>query len=398
MSDDTQDAIGIDLGTTNSVVAHMRGENPEVIPNALGEHLTPSVVFLPEGGGTIVGRDAKERVEQYPDRTFVSIKRRMGTSYRRSVDGKDYSPEEISALILRSLKTDAERFLARPARKAVITVPANFNASERQATKSAGEIAGLEVLRVLNEPTAAALAYGHMNKLSRVVVVFDLGGGTFDISVVLGEDNMFEVLYSLGDNRLGGDDLNMQILAHLAAEQNANLHVDVSQDKDLLRVLRRKVVQAKHTLSDQEEARIFEPNIGVSGGRRVDLDCKLDRATLKRAIEPSLRKIKQYAKRVVDELSSPKYLNRYGDVFGNRLEKCDVVLVGGETRVVAVREALSEELAGRVFSNINPDEVVALGAAIQAGIIMRHENVQDIILVDSTSLSLGVELCACPLG
>jgi molecular chaperone DnaK len=392
MSPNTNDAIGIDLGTTNSVAAVMEGDKPVVIPNRQGDRLTPSAVFLPEGGGVIVGAAAKDRWEQYPDRTFVSIKRRMGTTYRRKVDGRDYAPEEISSMILASLRTDAEQYLGRPATKAVITVPANFNSLERQATKSAGEIAGLDVLRVVNEPTAAALAYGVMNKLSRVVVVFDLGGGTFDISVVLGDENMYEVLYSLGDNRLGGDDLNMQILAFVTEQTKKQFHLDLSQNKDVLRLLRREVILAKHRLTDQEETRIVLREAGVSGGKRIDVDVALDRSKLGELVEPSLKRIRSYATRVVEELRDPKYANRYGDVFGHRLEKCDVVLVGGETRVLAVRESLRELFGGRVFSDINPDEVVALGAAVQAGIITRHEHVRDIVLVDSTSLSLGVEV------
>jgi molecular chaperone DnaK len=388
----TGDAIGIDLGTTNSVVATMEGEKPAVIPNRQGDRLTPSAVFLPEGGGVVVGKAARQQWEQYPDRTFVSVKRRMGTTYRRKVDDKEYSPEEISAMILSSLKADAEQHLGRSVQKAVITVPANFNSAERQATKSAGEIAGLEVLRVVNEPTAAALAYGYMSKLSRVVVVFDLGGGTFDISVVLGDDNVYEVLYSLGDNRLGGDDLNMQMLAHVTEQVKQSHRLDLSQNTDVLRLLRQEVIRAKHTLTDAEEARILLAEVGIAGGKRVDVDVPLTRQKLAEIVEPSLKRIRTYAAKVVKEFSDPKYKNRHGDIFGSRMENCDVILVGGETRVLAVREALASVFAGRVFSDINPDEVVALGAAVQAGIVTRHQDVRDIILVDSTSLSLGVEV------
>ncbi|HLX62796.1 MAG TPA: Hsp70 family protein [Planctomycetota bacterium] len=385
-------AVGIDLGTTNSLVAYMNGQRPEIIPSRRGERMTPSAVFLPSDGGMIVGQAAKDRLEQFPEQTVVSIKRRMGTDYRRTINGKSYSPEEISAIILSSLKTDAGAALNQNITQAVITVPANFNSTERQATKSAGEIAGLDVIRVFNEPTAAALAYGQMNRLSRVVVVFDLGGGTFDISVVLCEDNVYEVLFSCGDNRLGGDDFNMRIIAHLVEQAQRAHGLDLSQDKDALRTLRREAILAKHSLSMQEAVRVVVPEIGVSGGQRVSLDIPLDRPLLKTLVDPLLLRLRGFAQRVVAELSQAKYRDRFGDIFGKNLEKCDVILVGGETRVVCVQEALKQEFAGKVYNNINPDEVVALGAAVQAGILQRHENVRDIVLVDSTSLSLGTSV------
>ena len=385
-------AIGIDLGTTNSLIAHLNADRPEIIPNRRGERLTPSAVFLPDDGGVIVGQAARERVEQFPDQTVVSIKRRMGTDHRRTINGRPYSPEEISAMILSSLKADAEAALLQSISQAVITVPANFNSTERQATKSAGEIAGLEVIRVLNEPTAAALAYGQVNALSQVVVVFDLGGGTFDISVVLCEGNVYEVLFSCGDNRLGGDDFNMRILSHLVDEARRKYGLDLSQDKEALRTLRREAIAAKHALSTQESTRISVPDIGVSGGQRVSLDVALDRPLFKTLVDPLLVRLRGFAQRVAAELSQKKYRERFGDVFGTKLEKCDVILVGGETRVACVRDALKDELAGKMFSDLNPDEVVALGAAVQAGILQRHTNVRDIVLVDSTSLSLGTQV------
>ena len=386
-------AVGIDLGTTNSVVAAMKDGVPVVIPSRRGGNLTPSAVFLPEDGGTIVGRAARERLEEFPDRTFVSFKRRMGTDWKsRAVDGKVYTPEELSAIVLASLKADAEAHLDGEVRKAVITVPANFNSLERQATKHAGEIAGLDVFRVLNEPTAAALAYGRMNRLSRVVVVFDLGGGTFDISVVLSEGDVYEVLFSLGDNRLGGDDINIRILSFLLDHLKRHHKLDLSNDRDALRLLRREAIQAKHALTTEETARVHVPEIGIAGGRRVDLEVTLDRDGLREVIKPLLARVEAYARRVAQELALPKYTERYGPIFGTKLERCDIILVGGETRVGAVREALKQEFAGRLYSEINPDEVVALGAAIQAGILERDRSVANIILVDSTSLSLGTEV------
>jgi len=255
-------SVGIDLGTTNSVVSYLNGEVPSIIPNSHGDNLTPSAVFLPLDGSIVVGAAAKEQEENYPERTFLSIKRRMGSEYRRNVDGKDYGPEEISSMILGCLKRDAEAHLGKQVEGAVITVPANFNSAERQATKTAGEIAGLEVSRVLNEPTAAALAYGHLKKLSRAVVVFDLGGGTFDISVVLSEGELYEVLYSLGDNRLGGDDFNMRILAHMVEVVKEKHDLDLLHNKASLRRLRNEAVRAKHDLTSHESTRIYLPNVG----------------------------------------------------------------------------------------------------------------------------------------
>jgi molecular chaperone DnaK len=386
-------AVGIDLGTTNSVVAHMKAGRPVVIPSRRGGNLTPSAVFLPTDGGVIVGQAARDRLEEFPDQTLVSFKRRMGTEWKtRPVNGKTYTPEELSAIVLASLKADAEAHLGTGVSSAVITVPANFNSLERQATKHAGEIAGLEVLRVVNEPTAAALAYGLMNRLSRVVVVFDLGGGTFDISVVLSEGEVYEVLFSLGDNRLGGDDFNVRILSFLLDALKREHQLDLSADRDALRLLRREAIAAKHALTDAESTRVYVPEIGVANGRRVDLDVTLDRDALRTIVKPLLTRIQNYARRVSQELAQPKYTDRYGNIFGPNLEKCDVVLVGGETRVLAVQDALRQEFAGKLFSDINPDEVVALGAAIQAGILERHTGVGGIVLVDSTSLSLGTEV------
>ncbi|BBM86314.1 Hsp70 family protein [Candidatus Uabimicrobium amorphum] len=385
-------AIGIDLGTTNSVVSFLRGGKPEIIPNRFGKNITPSAVFLPDSDSVIVGEPAKSRAEQYADKTFISVKRRMGTNYRRTVNDKEYAPEEISAMILRTLKKDAEEFLGEEVTQAVVTVPANFNSTERQATKIAGEIAGLEVLRVVNEPTAAALAYGHLNQLSQIVLVFDLGGGTFDISVVFAEGNMYDVLFSLGDNRLGGDDFNMHFLGYLVDHLKKEHGLDVSGDKNLLRKVRQEAVKAKHNLTKRETARIYIPEIGTSGGKRVDLDLTINREKFKEIVQPLLERIKQYAHKVVEELKQPKYTQRYADFLGEKLEKCDVILVGGESRVIAVQETLAQEFHGRMFSNINPDEVVAMGAAVQAGILTHHSDVRDIVLVDSTSLSLGTEV------
>jgi molecular chaperone DnaK len=378
-------SAGIDLGTTNSCLAVLEGERPVVVPNDLGAPVTPSVVaVLPEG--IVVGKAARSRLLTHPANTFASIKRRMGERYTRTVLGKEYTPESVSALILSHLKTYGERHLGRPIEDAVITVPANFNSLQRQASKDAGEIAGFNVLRVLNEPTAAALAYGHQHQLSAVLVVFDLGGGTFDISVVEAGDGLYEVIYSAGDNHLGGDDFNLRIVQWIAQEFEKKTGLDFRRDIPALSLAHEWAVAAKHRLTDVPEVRVKIDNLY----RGQPFDAVLTRAAFEELCKDLFNRLNSIAWSVSEELRRPKYAEAYPGVFDRQLEGCDILLVGGETRVPTVRRLVQTIFRGRVHTDVNPDEVVAMGAALQAGIVHQKGGVKDIILVDTTALSLGI--------
>ncbi|WP_455361766.1 molecular chaperone DnaK [Streptomyces sp. SYSU K21746] len=370
-------AVGIDLGTTNSVVSVLEGGEPTVITNAEGARTTPSVVAFAKNGEVLVGEVAKRQAVTNVDRTIRSVKRHMGTDWKINLDGKDFNPQQMSAFILQKLKRDAEAYLGEKVVDAVITVPAYFNDSERQATKEAGEIAGLNVLRIVNEPTAAALAYG-LEKDDQTILVFDLGGGTFDVSLLEIGDGVVEVKATNGDNHLGGDDWDQRVVDYLV-KQFANGHgVDLSKDKMALQRLREAAEKAKIELSSSTETTINLPYITASAEGPLHLDEKLTRA-----------QFQQLTSDLLDRCKTP-FHNVIKDA-GIQLSEIDhVVLVGGSTRMPAVAE-LVKELTGGQDANkgVNPDEVVAIGAALQAGVLKGE--VKDVLLLDVTPLSLGIE-------
>jgi molecular chaperone DnaK len=377
-------SAGIDLGTTNSCLAVLGADGPVVIPNDLGEPITPSIVAV-LSEGVIVGKKARSRLLTHPTQTFASIKRRMGERYARTVLGREYTPEAVSALILAHLKECGERHLGRPLDDVVITVPANFNSVQRQATKDAGEIAGLNVLRVFNEPTAAALAYGHQHQLSAVLVVFDLGGGTFDISAVEVGDNLFEVIHSAGDNHLGGDDFNLRIVNWIVEEFEKQTGFDIRRETFALSLVHEWARAAKHALSDAPEVRVQIDNLY----RDRSFSASLTRQAFEEMCRDLFSRLQSIAWNVSEHLRQPKYQQEYPGVFDNQLEGCDILLVGGETRVPAVRRLVQTIFKGRIHADVNPDEVVAMGAALQAGILHQQSPVKEIVLVDTTALSLG---------
>ncbi|MEV6954589.1 molecular chaperone DnaK [Streptomyces sp. NPDC051183] len=370
-------AVGIDLGTTNSVVSVLEGGEPTVITNAEGARTTPSVVAFAKNGEVLVGEVAKRQAVTNVDRTIRSVKRHMGTDWKINLDGKDFNPQQMSAFILQKLKRDAEAYLGEKVTDAVITVPAYFNDSERQATKEAGEIAGLNVLRIVNEPTAAALAYG-LDKDDQTILVFDLGGGTFDVSLLEIGDGVVEVKATNGDNHLGGDDWDQRVVDYLV-KQFANGHgVDLSKDKMALQRLREAAEKAKIELSSSTETSINLPYITASAEGPLHLDEKLTRA-----------QFQQLTSDLLDRCKTP-FHNVIKDA-GIALSEIDhVVLVGGSTRMPAVAE-LVKELTGGQDANkgVNPDEVVAIGATLQAGVLKGE--VKDVLLLDVTPLSLGIE-------
>jgi molecular chaperone DnaK len=377
--------VGIDLGTTNSCLAILRDARPVVLPNELGDQVTPSLVSILADGSIVIGKKARSRLLTHPANTFASIKRRMGERYARTVLGTEYTPESVSALILAHLKEAAEARTGCSIDDAVITVPANFNSVQRQATKDAGEIAGLNVLRVLNEPTAAALAYAHEQSLSGMVVVFDLGGGTFDISVVEAADGLYEVLYSVGDNHLGGDDFNLQIVQWIVREFERQSGLDIRRDIPAMSLVYEWAVAAKHALTSAAEVRVrIDPLYQGKG-----FDAVLTRVAFEEMCKDLFTRLRGLTWQVTEELQKRKYRDAYPGVFEERLAGCDILLVGGETRVPAVRQLVKTMFRGRIHADVNPDEVVALGAAVQAGIIQRQGGLRDIVLVDSTALSLG---------
>ncbi|MGW2634509.1 molecular chaperone DnaK, partial [Streptomyces chattanoogensis] len=370
-------AVGIDLGTTNSVVSVLEGGEPTVITNAEGARTTPSVVAFAKNGEVLVGEVAKRQAVTNVDRTIRSVKRHMGTDWKMDIDGKAFNPQQMSAFILQKLKRDAESYLGEKVTDAVITVPAYFNDSERQATKEAGEIAGLNVLRIVNEPTAAALAYG-LEKEDQTILVFDLGGGTFDVSLLEIGDGVVEVKATNGDNHLGGDDWDQRIVEYLV-KQFANGHgVDLSKDKMALQRLREAAEKAKIELSSSTETSINLPYITASAEGPLHLDEKLTRAQFQQLTADLLERCKTPFHNVIKDA-------------GINLSEIDhVVLVGGSTRMPAVAELVKELTGGKEANKgVNPDEVVAMGATLQAGVL--KGDVKDVLLLDVTPLSLGIE-------
>jgi molecular chaperone DnaK len=369
--------IGIDLGTTNSCVAVMEGGEAVVIPNAEGNRTTPSVVGFKKDGEIIVGETAKRQAITNPDRTVISIKRHMGTNHKEVIEGKEYTPQQISAMILQKLKADAEAYLGSKVTQAVITVPAYFNDSQRQATKDAGKIAGLEVLRIVNEPTAAALAYGFEKEEDQTILVYDLGGGTFDVSILELGDGFFEVKATSGDNRLGGDDFDQVIIDYLVAEFKKENGVDLSKDKAAVQRLKDAAEKAKKELSGVLTTTISLPFITVVDGVPQHLEINMTRA-----------KFEEISAHLVERTMGPtrQALSDSG-LSPNQINK--VVLVGGSTRIPAVHEAVKKVIGKDPHKGVNPDEVVALGAAIQAGVLTG--DVKDVVLLDVTPLSLGIE-------
>ncbi|SHM05533.1 molecular chaperone DnaK [Caldanaerovirga acetigignens] len=369
--------IGIDLGTTNSVAAYIEGGQPVIIPNAEGSRLTPSVVAFTKDGQRLVGQMAKRQAILNPERTVISIKRHMGTDYKVNIDGKLYTPQEISAMILQKIKQDAEAYLGEKITQAVITVPAYFTDSQRQATKDAGRIAGLEVLRIINEPTAAALAYGLDKGNDQTILVFDLGGGTFDVSILELGDGVFEVKATSGNNRLGGDDFDQRIIDYIAEEFMKEHGIDLRKDRMALQRLKEAAEKAKIELSSMLETTISLPFItaDASGPKHIEM-------TLTRA------KFEELTRDLVEATLGPTE-QALKDA-GLRPEDIDkVILVGGSTRIPAVQEAIRRFLGKEPHKGVNPDEVVAMGAAIQAGVLAGE--VKDVVLLDVTPLSLGIE-------
>ncbi len=372
--------IGIDLGTTNSCVAVLEGGEPVVIANAEGNRTTPSVVAFTKDGERLVGQVAKRQAVVNADRTVLSIKREMGSNYTVNIDGKHYSPQEISAIILSKLKTDAEAYLGEKVTQAVITVPAYFSDAQRQATKDAGKIAGLEVLRIINEPTAAALAYGldkGENK-NQKILIYDLGGGTFDVSILEIGDGVFEVLATNGNNRLGGDDIDKIIMDYLIAEFKKTSGIDLSNDKQALQRLKEAAEKAKIELSATLKTTISLPFITADASGPKHLEVELTRAKFESLIDGIIKKtIEPMRKAMSDAGVTNADLNR-------------VILVGGSTRIPAVVEAVKNYCGKDPYKGVNPDECVAIGAAIQGGVL--GGEVKDVLLLDVTPLSLGIEV------
>jgi len=376
-------AVGIDLGTTNSVVAVLEGGEPTVIANAEGLRTTPSVVAFTKDGDVLVGETAKRQNVTNVDRTISSVKRHMGTDWSVAIDDKKYTPQEISARILAKLKRDAEQYLGEKVTDAVVTVPAYFNDAERQATKEAGEIAGLNVLRIINEPTAAALAYGlDKGKEDELILVFDLGGGTFDVSLLeVGKDDDFstiQVRSTAGDNRLGGDDWDQRIVDHLIKRFKETTGVDVSTDKIAKQRLKEAAEQAKKELSSSMSTSIQLPYLSLTENGPANLDETLTRAQFEKMTEDLLDRTKKPFQDVIREAGV-----KVGDI-------AHVVLVGGSTRMPSVYELVKSETGGKdPNKGVNPDEVVAVGAALQAGVLKGER--KDVLLIDVTPLSLGIE-------
>lgn len=374
--------IGIDLGTTNSCVAVMEGGEPVVIANAEGTRTTPSVVAFSKEGERLVGAVAKRQTAANVDRTIASIKRQMGTSYRVKIDGKNYSPQEISAMILSKLKKDAESYLGQSISEAVITVPAYFNDAQRQATKDAGKIAGLNVLRIINEPTAAALAYGLDHGQPQKIMVYDLGGGTFDVSLIEIGDGLIEVLATAGDNHLGGDDFDERLSNYIIDQYKINNNVNLSKDPVAVQRIREAAEAAKITLSAQASASINLPFISTVRGTPVHLEIEITRA-----------KFAELTKDLVDRTEGP-VLNVLADSGVKASELGMVLLVGGSTRIPAVQDKV-RQLTGKLPSkNLNPDECVALGAAVQGGKLggeITSGAASELILMDVTPLTLSIE-------
>lgn len=369
--------VGIDLGTTNSVVSVLEGGEPVVVANAEGARTTPSVVGFSKTGERMVGAPAKRQAVVNPDRTLISIKRHMGTDYRKNLDGQDYSPEQISAMILQKLKADAEAYLGSPVTSAVITVPAYFNDAQRTATKNAGEIAGLEVLRIINEPTAAALAYGLDKKENQTILVYDLGGGTFDVSVLEVGDGIFEVKSTAGDTKLGGDDFDHILMEYLANEFQKESGIDLRKDKQAMQRLKEASEKAKIELSSSVSTNVNLPFITANQDGPAHLDMNVTRA-----------KFDELTRHLVDKtLEAVNQAMADAKLTANEID--EVILVGGSTRIPAVQQLVKTITGKEPNRSVNPDEVVALGACIQAGVLVG--DVKGVLLLDVTPLSLGIE-------
>lgn len=368
--------IGIDLGTTNSCVAILEGGEPVVIPNSEGARTTPSVVAFKEGE-RLVGSIAKRQAITNPDRTVASIKRDMGSSVKKAIDGKDYTPQEISAMVLQKLKSDAEAYLGETVTQAVITVPAYFTDSQRQATKDAGRIAGLEVLRIINEPTAAALAYGMDKEINQKILVYDLGGGTFDVSILEIDEGVFQVLATAGNNRLGGDDFDNRLMNYIADEFKKSNGIDLRNDKMALQRLKEAAEKAKIELSGVTQTNINLPFITMDASGPKNLDITVTRSTFNQLISDYIDQTRSLVMKCLSDA-------------GLQTSNVDkVILVGGSSRIPAVQEMVKQITGKDPFKGINPDECVAIGAAIQGAVL--GGEVKDILLLDVTPLSLGIE-------
>ena len=369
--------IGIDLGTTNSCVAVYEGSEPIVIPNPEGARTTPSVVAFSKTGERMVGQVAKRQAITNPDRTISSIKRHMGTGFKTTIDGKNYTPQEISAMILQKMKADAEAYLGTTVTDAVITVPAYFTDAQRQATKDAGKIAGLNVQRIINEPTAAALAYGMDKENNQRILVFDLGGGTFDVSLLEISDGVFEVLATAGNNRLGGDDFDQRIINWMADKFQRENGVDLRTDKMVMQRLKDAAEKAKIELSGMSQSDINLPFITATAAGPLHFEATLTRAEFDRIT----------ADLVEATMGPTKQVIRDAGIAVDKIDK--ILMVGGSSRIPAVQEAVKKYLGKEPFKGINPDECVAIGAAIQGGVL--GGDVKDLLLLDVTPLSLGIE-------
>ena len=369
--------IGIDLGTTNSVVAVMEGGKPTVIANAEGSRTTPSIVGFSKTGERLVGQLAKRQAIVNPDKTIASIKRHMGDNYKVNIDGKDYTPQEISSMILRKLADDASAYLGEKVTSAVITVPAYFNDAQRQATKDAGKIAGLDVLRIVNEPTAAALAYGLEKEKAEKVLVFDLGGGTFDVSVLEIGDGVHEVLSTSGDTHLGGDDFDQKVMDWICEEFKKQEGIDLKGDKQAMQRVKEAAEKAKCELSSVFETNINLPFITADANGPKHLDLNLTRAKFEELSYDLLERCKKPVEQAIQDAGISKS------------EINEVVLVGGSSRIPAVQKLVKDYTGKEPNQSVNPDEVVAVGAAVQAGVLAGE--VKDIVLLDVTPLTLGIE-------